>query len=141
MQVLRPQQLVQVLFKGNPAARNVDIEGCDNSHEDLLETLEVPILVDDCVDNSREEDLLSFVGEEVHETVHLVDCLAVSDVFHAPLRQKLLTNQEDEVSDVGIVGEVHVLSWVLEAYLHLVHQGAAHGSNHGMDFGIRALHY
>ena len=46
-----------------------------NSHENLFETLEVPVLVDDSVDDSGKEDLLSLVCEEVHKVMHLVDSL------------------------------------------------------------------
>jgi len=63
-----------------------DFQKLDDSHEDLFETLQVPVLIDDGMDNSRKEDLVCLVGEEVHEVVHLVDLFEVRHVVLAPLR-------------------------------------------------------
>ena len=87
-------------------------------------------MVDDGVDDSREKDLLGLVGEEVHEAVHLVDGLQVVFELLAPLRKQLLSDQEDQVANVLVVGEIHVLLGVLEAHLDLVHERAAHGLDH-----------
>jgi hypothetical protein len=51
----------------------------------LFEAFEVPVLVNDGVDDPGEEDLLRFVGKEIHEIVHLVDFFDVSNGLETPL--------------------------------------------------------
>jgi len=78
------------------------------------------------VDDATEEGLVSLVGKEVEEVVHLVDGLEVGSILLAPLGEKLLSNQVDQVLDVLVVGQVLVLLGVLEANLNLVHEGPDH---------------
>ena len=78
------------------------------------------------MDDSGEEDLLSLVSEKVHQVMHVVDLFVVTLVPLAPLREELLTQKEDEVSDVFVVGKIDVLPGVLEAHLDLVHEWTAH---------------
>jgi len=115
-----------VLFKGRAASIYTHFEHLDDSHEYLLESLEIPVLVDDSVNHAREEDLLGLVGEKIHKVVHLVDCLLVTHVLLAPLGQQLLSDQEDQIFDVFVVSQIHVLSWVLESHLDFVHKRSAH---------------
>ena len=39
------------------------VKSLENSHEDLLESLQVPVLVDDSMDDPGEENLLGLVGK------------------------------------------------------------------------------
>ena len=61
--------------------------------------------------------------------MHLVDGLNISALLEAPLWEELLTDQIDEVSDVLVVGKVHVLPWVVEGELDFVHKWSAHGED------------
>lgn len=99
----------------------MNLEHLKNSHEDLLEALKVPILVDDGVDNSGIEDLLRFVSKEIHEVVHLVDRFNILHVLLAPLRQQLLSNQVDQILDILVLSELFVFSWILQSHFDLVY--------------------
>jgi hypothetical protein len=57
----------------------------------LFETLKIPVLIDDGMDNSGEEDLLGLVGKKIHQVMHVVDLFVVSLVPLAPLGQELFT--------------------------------------------------
>ena len=52
LQVLRCEQLIKVLFKRLPGGRSIHLERREDAHEHLLESLEVPVLVDDGVDDA-----------------------------------------------------------------------------------------
>lgn len=134
LKILRAKKLVKVLLERRSASVGTDFKELKNSHEDLLEALEIPVLVDDGVNNSGVEDLLSLVGEQVHEVVHLVDCLSIFDVLLAPLWKQLLTDEENQVFDILVTGEVLILSGVLKGHLDLVHEGSAHREDHGKCF-------
>lgn len=138
LEVLRCEQLVQLLLERRAIGVGANLESRKDAHEHLLEALEVPVLVDDGVNNARKEDLLSLVGKKVHEVVHRVNLLEVVLVVLAPLRQKLLSKQEDQVADVLVVREVNVLARVLEAYLDFVHERAADRDNHGLGIARHA---
>lgn len=73
------------------------------------------------MDDAREEDLLSLVSKQVHKVLHSVDFFKVISVTLAPLRQQLLTEQEDKIADVLVVSKINVLARILEADLNLVH--------------------
>ena len=92
LQILRGQKLVKVFLKGGTGSVDADLEHLDDSHKDLLEAFEIPILIDNGVDNSGEENLLGLVSEKIHEVVHLVNGLKVTHVFLTPLREKLLSD-------------------------------------------------
>ena len=126
LQVLGGKQLVKVLLEIDATVVAVDLQHLQDSHEHLLEALEVPVLINDSMDDSREEDLLGLVGEQVHQVVHLVDGLEVRAVFLAPLRKDLLADQVYQILDVLVVGQVHVLPRVLEADFDFVHKRATH---------------
>ena len=112
-----------------------NFEKLEDSHENLLETFQIPVLINDSMNDSREEDLLSLVSEQVHQVMHLVNLLTTLEVLDTPLRQQLLTKQKDQIFNVFVACQVAVLLWVLEAHLDLVHQGAAHGEDHGFNVG------
>ena len=125
-----------MLFKRLATGSGIDLERREDAHEHLLEALQVPVLIDDCVDNAREEYLLRFVCKQIHQVVHLVDGLEVGHVLLAPLRQELLTEKIHQILDVLVVGEVDVLAWVRETHLDLVHQRSTHGNGHGLNGGL-----
>lgn len=129
-----------MLLEGLTARCRVHLECRENAHEHLFETLEVPVLIDDGVDDTREENLLRFVSEQIHQVVHLVNCLKVQHVLLAPLGQQLFTKQIHKVLDILVVRQVHVLAWVRKAHLYLVHQRAAHRNNHRLHSSLLRIH-
>jgi len=56
------------------------------------------------------------------------------------LWEQLFSEKINQISDVLIIGKIDVLPWVLEAHLDLVHQGSAHGNDHGLDGGSVITH-
>ena len=58
-----------------------------DADKDLLETLEVPVLVDARVDDARVENLLGLHGQKVAQVVHVVDLFVVIDLFREELRE------------------------------------------------------
>lgn len=81
LQILRSQKLIEMFLERVAVSISTDFKSLKNSHEDLLEAFQVPILVNDGVDDPREEDLLGFVGKQVHKVVHLVDCFKILNFF------------------------------------------------------------
>lgn len=65
----------------------IQLHDLEDSHEDSLEAFEVPVLIDDLVDDSGLEDLVCLLGEQVHKVVHVVDRLSVLHLLSAPLGQ------------------------------------------------------
>ena len=114
----------------------VHLERREDTHEYLLETLEVPVLVDDGVDDARKENLLRFVGKQIHQVMHLVDALKILNVLLAPLWQQLLTEQVNKVLNILVIGKINVLARVCKAHLDLVHERSAHGDSHGLHCGL-----
>jgi hypothetical protein len=90
LKVLRSEQFIQVLLEGGTARVRGNLQSLEDAEEDLLEALEVPVLIDDGVDNAGEEDLLGLVGEEVHEIVQKVDLVKILRIAVAPLGEELL---------------------------------------------------
>jgi len=102
------------------------VEVLSNSAECAFESFEVPVLIDDLVDDSGLEYLARFVGEKEHEVVHFVELFLVAHVLLAPLRQNLLSDQKDEVSDVCVLSYIPILLWMLKAHLDSVENWPAH---------------
>lgn len=134
LEILRAKKFIKVLLERRTASVGTDLKQLKDSHENLFETLEIPVLIDDGVNDSGVEDLLSLVGEQVHQVVHLVDRLGIFDVLLAPLWKQLLTDEENQILDIFVTGEVLILSGVLKGHLDLVHQWSAHRQNHGKCF-------
>ena len=63
----------------------IDFKSLKDSHEDLFETFKIPVLVNDGMDDSWEEDLLGLVGKEIEKVVHLVDAFSIFKILEAPL--------------------------------------------------------
>jgi hypothetical protein len=82
VEVLALNQLVEV---GDQLVSSRNSKGLKDSQEHLLQTLEVPVLVNTGVDDSGEEDLLGLVGKQVPQVVHVVDLVSVVKVVSAPL--------------------------------------------------------
>jgi len=59
----------------------------EDTGENLLETLQVPVLVNAGVDNLGVEHLLGLVGKQVHKTVELVQSLSIVFLVFAELRE------------------------------------------------------
>lgn len=84
LQVLRLDREVEV--RGQlVVARGTDLT--QNAHKHLLETLEVPVLVDASVDDARVEHLLRLHREQVAEVVESVDLLVVVSSLNEPVRE------------------------------------------------------
>ena len=52
LQVLGGEQLVEVFLEGGASSVCSDVENGENPHKDLFKTFEVPVLVDNGVDDS-----------------------------------------------------------------------------------------
>jgi len=111
----------------------------DDADESALEALQVPVLVDNLVNDTALEDLSSLVGEQEHQVVHLayaVAALVLCQLLGAPLWEHLLTKEEHEILDIILffisslkllAGELHVLLGMLEAQLNAVEKRPEHG--------------
>ena len=115
-----------MLLKRGSSSIDADLKKLHDSHEHLLESFKIPILIDDGVNDSREKDLLGLVCKKIHQIVHFVNLLWVTHVSLAPLWEELLANEEHQVLDVLVVGQIHVLAGILESHLNLIHQWSAH---------------
>ena len=58
-----------------------DLDGLQDADEHLFESLQVPVLVDAGVNDTRVENLLGLVGEEVAQVVHVVKFFVVLHVL------------------------------------------------------------
>ena len=58
---------VEVLLDFNSIGQTLKADDFEDSHESALETLQVPVLIDDLVNDSGLENLLRFVGEQEHQ--------------------------------------------------------------------------
>jgi hypothetical protein len=103
-----------------------DIDLFQNSNKDCLESLEVPVLVNDLVDDSGLEYLVDFVSEKIHKVMHIVDSLCIFHVFAAPLGKQLLSHQENKVLHVGVQSELNALLGELQAHLDFVKHWPEH---------------
>jgi len=52
-----------VLLEGVAVSVGAHVKSLQDSHEDLLESFQVPVLVNDSMDDPGEENLLGLVGE------------------------------------------------------------------------------
>ena len=104
LHVLRIDQFFEMLLQILCLWSVFHIDLLQDSHEHCLESFQVPVLVDDLVDDSSLEHLVNFVSEKIQQVVHVVDGLSVRHIFAAPLGKQLLTQNEDEVFDVFITG-------------------------------------
>lgn len=134
LQILWSQKLIKVLLERGSRGVNTHFKHLNDSHENLLESFEVPILIDNSVNNSWKEDLLSFVSEKIHKVVHLIDGFKVTHILLTPLRKKLLSNQEDKHLDIFVVCKINVLLWIFEGHFDFVHQRSAHWQDHSLSF-------
>jgi hypothetical protein len=92
----------------------------------LLESFDVPVLVNDSVDNGIEIHLMHLLRQQVHQIVHLADLIVLVQVMLAPLRKELLTNKDDEVAEVRVACQLLVLPRMHHASLDLVRQWTYH---------------
>jgi len=58
--------------------------------------------------------------------MHIVYSFCVLHIGSAPLRQKLLAEHADEVSEVGQFGQLHILARELDVQLYTVANGREH---------------
>jgi hypothetical protein len=100
LEILAIYKLVQLFFNLKSSRKFFETKVLHDSHESALESLEVPVLVNDLVDDSSLEHLHSLVGEEVDKVVHGVQFFMVIHVLSAPLGQELLTDHEHKVSEL-----------------------------------------
>jgi hypothetical protein len=119
-------ELVQIFLHVLSLWSVFDIDLFQNSDKDCFESLEVPVLVNDLVDDSGLEDLMNFVSEKIHKVMHIIDRLCILHVFAAPLRQQLFSQQEDEVLHVRVLSELNALLGELKAHLNFVEHWPQH---------------
>ena len=91
-----------------------------NSKHGAFETLQVPVLVDDLVDDSGLEHLLYLVSEQEHQVVQLRNLAVVFNVLGAVLRDQLLEQQVHKRFEVLVCGHLQVLLGKLDSQLHSV---------------------
>jgi len=77
---------------------------------------------------------VSLVREQKHEVMHLIDGFSILHVCSAPLGKNLLSQEENEVFNILILCELHVLFGVLEAHLNAVENWSAHRNDKGLFF-------
>ena len=118
--------LVKELHESVGAA---DTHGLKDADQDHLESLKVPVLVDDGVDDVRGEHLLCFASQKVAEVVHHVDSLVGVHLLVQVVGQQLLGEEVDGGSE--LLGKLGVLAGVKHAKLDFVHDRAYHGHNKG----------
>jgi hypothetical protein len=126
LHILTINELVKILFHVCSLWRVFDVDFFKDSQQNGLESLEVPVLVDDLVDHASLENLMDLVGEQVHQIVHVVDGLSILHVFAAPLWQQLLSHQENEIFHVWVQSELDAFLWKLEAHLDFVEHWPKH---------------
>ena len=119
-------ELVQIFLHVLSLWSVFDIDLFQNSNKDCFESLEVPVLVDDLVDDSGLEHLMDFVSEKIHKVMHIIDRLRILHVFAAPLGQQLLSQQEDEVLHVWVLSELDALLGEFQAHLDFIEHWPQH---------------
>jgi hypothetical protein len=129
LHILTINELVKIFLHVLSLWRVFNIDFFKNSQENGLEPFHVPILVDDLVDHAGLENLMSLVGEQVHQVVHVVDGLSIFHVFAAPLGQQLLSHQENKVLHVGVLSELDGFLWKFQAHLDFVEHWSKHREN------------
>jgi hypothetical protein len=125
LHVLRIYQFVQVFFHFLSRAI-LDFHFVKHLEKDCFETFQIPILIDDLMDNTSLENLMSFVSEKIHQVVHFIDECGVFHVLSAPSWQNLFTIQCDESIDVWILCKLNILFSKSHAHFNLVHHRAKH---------------
>jgi len=63
----------------------IQTEFPDDSHQCFLETFEIPILINNLMNDSSLENLVGFISEQEHKIVHKIDFLGICHVLFAPL--------------------------------------------------------
>jgi len=116
--------LVKELHESVGAA---DTHGLEDADQDHLESLKVPVLVDDGVDDVGGEHLLCFASQKVAEVVHHVDSLVGVHLLVQVVGQQLLG--EEVYGRSELLGKLGVLAGVKHAKLDFVHDRAYHGHN------------
>jgi hypothetical protein len=67
------------------------IDSLQDACKHLFETFEIPVLIDDSMNNSGEENLVCLLAQQVDQIMHLIDSIRIHSILLAPLRQELLT--------------------------------------------------
>jgi len=83
---LAVDHFVQVLLEVGGALKSGETQFLNDSHESGLKPFQIPVLVNDLVDDSSLENLVCLVSEQEHQVVHQVYLLTVLHVLLAPLR-------------------------------------------------------
>jgi hypothetical protein len=113
LHILTINELVKIFLHVLSLWSVFNVDFFKNSQKNGLESFHVPILVDDLVDHAGLENLMSLVGKQVHQVVHVVDGLSILHVFAAPLGQQLLSHQENKVFHVGVLSQLDGFLWKL----------------------------
>ena len=127
LKVLAVDLLFNELFQVLAAHVAGKTQNLHDSHHGALETLKVPVLIDDLVDDSGLEDLLYLVSEEEHQVVQLRNLLVVVHVLGQVLGNQLLKQQVDEGLEVLVGRHLQVLFGELDVKLDPVGQRSANG--------------
>jgi len=111
----------------------VDVKLSKDPQEDSLETLHVPILIDDLMDDSTVENLVGLVLEQEDQVMHLVDQLSIFHVLSTPSRKDLLSKSKYEISKIFVLSKLDAFLWELKAHLNFVENRTAHGENQSLS--------
>ena len=126
LMVLELDVLIKDLDELIGAADTHSLEDADKAH---LESLKVPVLVDDSVNDMRSENLLGFTSKKEAEVVHHVDGIVAVLLLVEVVRKQLLSEEVD--SRHQLLSKLGVLFAVEHTEFYLVHDRAYHGHNKG----------
>jgi hypothetical protein len=129
LQVLAVNCLVDDLFSLSCILLSLQPKEFEDSHQSALKALQIPVLVDDLVDDSSLKYLMCLVCKQENKIVHCLQLFAVLHVLGAPGWQELLTKAKDELSESLMACELKALLRVVEAHFDSVEDWSAHGQD------------
>jgi len=100
----------------------VQLQVLEEALETLLQTLEVPVLIDASVDHRTVEDALALLGQQVDVVVQFEELLGVCEVVVHVLGNYLLRQRGNQPSEVRVLRQVQVLSRENDVHLYSVKQ-------------------
>ena len=134
LQILLHDNTSQVPVQFEEARVIFDAHHGHDFGEHSPEPLHIPVLVNYLVDYSCLKHLMSFVGQKIHQVVHIVNCLGVLHIAAQPLGKELLAENEDERAEVGVARQFDVLFRSYHARFYFVAHGCQEGEDEGLAF-------
>ena len=102
-----------------------DAHSFEHALQDHLESFEIPILVNNSVDNVGSKDLLGFTGKKEEQVMHAVHSPIITFASVQILGKQLFTKVVD--SGCEFLSKLSVFSSIKHAKFNLVHHGSTHG--------------